>query len=632
MAEVGTAFVTIVPSFRGSTGAITSGLTSATGPAADKAGKNAGKRFGGAFKGGMGGAAAGAFGALAGAKVIGFIKDATAEAREAQKVGATTNAIIKSTGGVANVTAAGIGKLATSISNKTGVDDEAIQTGANLLLTFKNVRNEAGKGNKVFDQATAAAVDLSAAGFGSVDSASKMLGKALNDPIKGVTALSRAGVTFSDQQKEQIKTMVESGNVLGAQKLILGEVQSQVGGVAAASATSGEKLKTTFNNFKESIGTALLPTIDAINVKLIGFFGWLGNNQGVLITVGAIVGGLLVGAFAALAVSVIAATWPFLLIGAGLALAAVGFIYAYKHSETFRNILRALAAGAVAAGADIMRFAGFVVTAIAKTLGALGMIKSDKFQWARDGAKALEGVATKLDAGAVKADELAKKLGTVPPRKDVKVTTTKLDKPVKDSKQLGANIKGLPKSAAPKISFPSLATPIKDTGKLTAGIGKIPKKHSTAYSSSGLSGFLSDAKKARDAVLDVPTTRNTRYSASGSSSAPGTAVGGVFNSAAVRLIGEAGPEAVVPLNRPLSQVDPSVRWLSAYAQGKTEMSSMRPMSLDSLGEAGAAGGGPTPVVVVNADEVAAGTRRVAESVVGNERSHAGTISRMAHRP
>lgn len=35
------------------------------------------------------------------------------------------------------------------------------------------------------------------------------------------------------------------------------------------------------------------------------------------------------------------------------------------------------------------------------------------------------------------------------------------------------------------------------------------------------------------------------------------------------LIGEAGPEAVVPLNRPLSQVDPSVRWLSALAQGKT---------------------------------------------------------------
>lgn len=147
---------------------------------------------------------------------------------------------------------------------KSGVDDEAIQTGANLLLTFKQIRNEAGKGNDVFNQATQAAIDLSAAGFGSMDSASKMLGKALNDPIKGITALSRAGVTFTEGQKDQIKTMVESGDVLGAQKAILKEVQGQVGGVAAATATSGEKAAVAFGNIKEAIGTALLPLIDTL--------------------------------------------------------------------------------------------------------------------------------------------------------------------------------------------------------------------------------------------------------------------------------------------------------------------------------------------------------------------------------
>lgn len=47
-----------------------------------------------------------------------------------------------------------------------------------------------------------------------------------------------------------------------------------------------------------------------------------------------------------------------------------------------------------------------------------------------------------------------------------------------------------------------------------------------------------------------------------------TASGGVFNGAQTRVIGEAGAEAVVPLDRPLSQVDPAVRWLSAIAQGK----------------------------------------------------------------
>ena len=126
-----------------------------------------------------------------------FLGASVAEARESEKVGKTTAQIIKSTGGAAKVSAGQVGDLAEALSEKAGVDDEVIQTGANLLLTFKNVRNEAGDGAKVFDRATAAAVDLSAAGFGSVDGAAKMLGKALNDPLKGISALSRAGVTFT---------------------------------------------------------------------------------------------------------------------------------------------------------------------------------------------------------------------------------------------------------------------------------------------------------------------------------------------------------------------------------------------------------------------------------------------------
>lgn len=205
---------------------------------------------------GLGGAALGKF--------TDFLGSSVAEARESEKVGKTTAQIIKATGGAAKVSAGQVGALAESLSEKAGVDDEVIQTGANLLLTFKNVRNEAGQGSAVFDRATAAAVDLSASGFGSVDSSAKMLGKALNDPLKGISALSRAGVTFTQQQKDQIKVLVESGDVLGAQKIILGEVESQVGGVAAASATMGEKVKVSWDNLKEQVGTALLPALDKL--------------------------------------------------------------------------------------------------------------------------------------------------------------------------------------------------------------------------------------------------------------------------------------------------------------------------------------------------------------------------------
>ncbi|WP_243061141.1 hypothetical protein [Nocardioides sp. SR21] len=209
---------------------------------------------------GVGGAATAVVGA--GIVLTKFSKDAIGEAREAQKVGAVTRAEIKATGGVANVTERSMSRLAGAISEKVGMDDEAIQSGANLLLTFKNVRNETGKGNKIFNQATRAAVNLSAAGFGSIESGSKMLGKALNDPLKGITALSRAGVTFSEEQQKRIEHFVEENDLLAAQKIILGEVESQVGGVAAEQATWGDKAGVLWGNIQERFGTAILPLLD----------------------------------------------------------------------------------------------------------------------------------------------------------------------------------------------------------------------------------------------------------------------------------------------------------------------------------------------------------------------------------
>ena len=247
----------------------------------DKVGRESGKLAAGFGK--MAGLIGGAF---AGIQVAGFLKDAVAEAAEAEKIGRLTANAIKATGGAANITAEQVGRLSESLSNKTAVDDELIQSGANLLLTFKNIRNEAGKGNDVFNQATGAALDLSAAGFGSVESASVMLGKALNDPVKGLTALGRAGVQFTDQQKEQIKVLSESGDILGAQKIILGEIQGQVGGAAAASADPMARLTVVMGNLKETVGGALLPVISDLATwfadKLPGALAWLGEKWGEL--------------------------------------------------------------------------------------------------------------------------------------------------------------------------------------------------------------------------------------------------------------------------------------------------------------------------------------------------------------
>lgn len=267
--EVGTGYITIVPAAVGFMGK----LQSQVAPSFDAVGKDGADRMGKGMGAGVAGFAGKLFAPIAaamGAVAIGdFFGGAIDEARDSEKVGKTTAQIIISTGSAAKVTADQVGELAGAISAKSGMDDEAIQSGANLLLTFKNVRNELGQGNQIFDRATQAAVDLSAAGFGSVEGASKMLGKALNDPAKGISALGRAGVTFSEDQKKAIKAMVETGDTLSAQKLIMAEVESQVGGVAAANATASEKMATAWGNFKEDIGTKLLPVLDTIQLTFV---------------------------------------------------------------------------------------------------------------------------------------------------------------------------------------------------------------------------------------------------------------------------------------------------------------------------------------------------------------------------
>ena len=204
-------------------------------------------------------------------------------AEESQKVGKQTNAVIKSTGGVANVTADQVAKLAEKLSIKAGIDDELIQSGANVLLTFKNVRDEVGKGNDIFTQATTAALDMSVALGTDLQTNVIQVGKALQDPIAGLSSLRRVGVTFSDDQKAVIAKLVETGDVLGAQKIILQELTSEFGGSAEAQATASGKLQVAWDNLKEKLGAELLPVMERFSdwmvekgiPKIQEFAGWI---------------------------------------------------------------------------------------------------------------------------------------------------------------------------------------------------------------------------------------------------------------------------------------------------------------------------------------------------------------------
>lgn len=217
-------------------------------------------RVGGIF-GDVAKAAAGAF---IGLQVVDVIGDSISEAREALEMGRQTDAVLKSMGPAAGVTSKNIGDLANSLSQYAGVDDEAVQSGENMLLTFGNIQNRVGKGNDIFNQASRTIVDYSARFGGDIPDAAVKVGKALNDPINGITALTRVGVAFTEQQKTQIRTMQEHGDVAGAQKIVLAELARETGGAAGAAADPMKQLDVTVKNLEETFGLTFLPVLNNV--------------------------------------------------------------------------------------------------------------------------------------------------------------------------------------------------------------------------------------------------------------------------------------------------------------------------------------------------------------------------------
>lgn len=214
----------------------------------------------GSALGTLGGVAGGA--ALAGVAALGAgIAVGIGDAREAAQIMGQTEAVIKSTGGAAGVTAQQVADMAGAFSAAEGKSlfgDSDIQQGQNLLLTFTNIK-------ETLPETTGVMVDMAQAMGTDVKGGAIALGKALNDPIAGVSALSRVGVTFTDQQKEQIKTLQDSGDMAGAQRIILAELNKEFGGSAEAAAKADggfTQFKDRLGELAEGIGAALLPAMN----------------------------------------------------------------------------------------------------------------------------------------------------------------------------------------------------------------------------------------------------------------------------------------------------------------------------------------------------------------------------------
>jgi hypothetical protein len=307
--RIAEAYVQIVPRIDGIGSSLTKGLSSDMGAA----GEESAKGFATNFKKVLGPALALAAVAAVGA----FVKSAIEAGEKAATANARIEQIAKSMdlfGAETGTVTKRLQDLAKEQALATGVDQNAIKATQAKLLTFKELGKTAGDLGGSFDRATGAALDLAAAGFGSAETNAVQLGKALQDPIKGITALARSGVTFTAQEKEKIKTLTESGQILEAQNLILSAIESQVGGTAIATANASDRMNVAFGLLTEKVGLALLPVFNALGDFVINslvpglesLFDFISTNADVIAVFVGVLGTLLI---AFNAVRIAAAAW-----------------------------------------------------------------------------------------------------------------------------------------------------------------------------------------------------------------------------------------------------------------------------------------------------------------------------------
>jgi hypothetical protein len=288
------------------------------------------------------------FGVAFGAAVVGGLALTIKNTIEQEKVLAQLEARVRSTGGAAGFTSGALAQMAGDLQKVSTFGDEAIISMQSVLLTFTQVRGDEFKGasQAILDMSTALGMDLK--------SAALQVGKALNDPILGVSALARAGVQLTESQKEAVKSLVEVGDVAGAQRVILKELETQFGGAAAAA--------------RNTLGGAL--------VSLKNAFGDLFEVPGLIAPITAEINRLT----------------KFLGDPSTIA-AATGFI-------------QALALGFAGAANAVLEAVGLIASALGGLAGAFGKLSGPQSPLNRM-ARGLDSLATSAANGQVRIDAIA---------------------------------------------------------------------------------------------------------------------------------------------------------------------------------------------------------------------------------
>jgi hypothetical protein len=196
-----------------------------------------------------------------------FVKESVEAFHQLEQANAQVQAGLISTKGAAGMTFEDVQKSAKGLAAELPYSRSALLEMQSILLTFPSVTKES------FTPASQIIADMSTRLGQDLKSSAIQVGKALQDPIKGVTALRRVGVNFNEAQTEMIKKMVQGGHTAQAQAAIMKELQTEFGGSAKAAADADPMFR--FNkmmgSFKMAVGeagmellTVLKPALESI--------------------------------------------------------------------------------------------------------------------------------------------------------------------------------------------------------------------------------------------------------------------------------------------------------------------------------------------------------------------------------
>ncbi len=221
------------------------------------------------FAGGIGGLIAPIAGAMAG---IWGTSAAISGAKDALKQQQLLATVLGNTGHAAGLTQEEISGYAAELQQMTNFEGDATVGAASMLAAFTNIRGDN------FFSAMDAAADLSTVMGGDLASNAKMLGKVLNDPTEGISKLAKAGVMLTAEQETLVKSLQKSGDMAGAQGVILDAMSAKFGGAAKASADPWTQLQNALGDVGEMIGSLLLPSINVLATSLTGMLEIVGQG------------------------------------------------------------------------------------------------------------------------------------------------------------------------------------------------------------------------------------------------------------------------------------------------------------------------------------------------------------------